>query len=146
MKISIKPIFRWYDFWIGIFISYKRNWPIKTIYFFPIPMFGIKIKIEGKPLEFTAEELELYNWQDDYHYCPLNKNQKDQSNVTIQMSPTFKNRYYIEGIGNLNIQQIEEKYGKNCADVVKNELTWEKLVELNNWENIEDRRILVIKK
>jgi len=37
--MKIKPIFRWFDLWIGLFIDVKS----KTIYFFPIPMFGLKI-------------------------------------------------------------------------------------------------------
>lgn len=38
--MKIIPIFAWYDFWIGLF--YDKN--KKTLYLFPIPMFGIKIQ------------------------------------------------------------------------------------------------------
>ena len=38
---SCKPIFAWYDFWVGIFFDTKKA--IKTTYIFPIPMFGIKL-------------------------------------------------------------------------------------------------------
>lgn len=37
---SIKLIFAWYDIWIGIFIDRKQ----KLIYFFPLPMLGIRFK------------------------------------------------------------------------------------------------------
>lgn len=38
MTIQITPLFRWYDLWIGLFFDLTN----KRIYFFPIPMFGIK--------------------------------------------------------------------------------------------------------
>lgn len=37
--IKIKPMFAWYDFWIGLFFDTKKA----TTYIFPIPMFGVKI-------------------------------------------------------------------------------------------------------
>ena len=37
--MTIKPIFAWYDIWIGIYIDLKG----KSIYVFPIPMVGVKI-------------------------------------------------------------------------------------------------------
>lgn len=39
MKLKIKPIFRWYDLWIGLFIDTKNN----VKYIFPIPCFGFKV-------------------------------------------------------------------------------------------------------
>ena len=35
----IKAIFSWYDFWVGLFWDRAK----KILYFFPVPMFGIKI-------------------------------------------------------------------------------------------------------
>jgi hypothetical protein len=39
MKVQL--IFAWYDLWIGAFYDKKKNW----IYIFPIPMFGVILKL-----------------------------------------------------------------------------------------------------
>lgn len=39
--MRIKPIFAWYDFWIGFYYDEQK----KIIYFFPVPMFGLKIEM-----------------------------------------------------------------------------------------------------
>lgn len=39
MKVQL--IFKWFDFWIGIFYDQKKNW----VYFLPIPMVGIIFKL-----------------------------------------------------------------------------------------------------
>lgn len=36
---SIKFIFAWFDFWVGLFFDNHK----RSLYIFPIPMFGIKI-------------------------------------------------------------------------------------------------------
>jgi hypothetical protein len=43
-KIIIRPFFRWYDLWIGIFIDTKND----ATYIIPFPMFGIKIQRKFK--------------------------------------------------------------------------------------------------
>lgn len=35
--MKIKPIFAWFDLWVGVFIDL----PKKRIFIFPVPMFGI---------------------------------------------------------------------------------------------------------
>lgn len=42
--MKIRPIFAWYDLWIGLFWDSKRN----ALYFFPVPMFGLRITIYGR--------------------------------------------------------------------------------------------------
>ena len=42
--MKFKPIFAWYDFWIGLFYDKNKN----KLYVFPIPMFGIVIEFKEK--------------------------------------------------------------------------------------------------
>lgn len=39
--MRVRPIFAWYDFWIGVF--YDR--PKRRIYIFPVPMFGFRVDL-----------------------------------------------------------------------------------------------------
>ena len=41
-KFHIKPFFKWFDLWIGIYIDKKKH----AVYIIPFPMFGIKIWFE----------------------------------------------------------------------------------------------------
>jgi len=41
--MKIEFIFKWYDFWVGIFYDKNKKW----IYILPIPMIGIIIKIKN---------------------------------------------------------------------------------------------------
>lgn len=34
-------MFAWYDFWVGFYYDKEK----RIIYFFPFPMFGLKIKL-----------------------------------------------------------------------------------------------------
>ena len=42
--MKVTPLFKWFDLWIGFYIDTKN----KAVYFFPIPMFGVKIYKEEK--------------------------------------------------------------------------------------------------
>ncbi len=37
MKLRVRPIFAWYDCWIGVFIDRPKG----RLYIFPVPCFGI---------------------------------------------------------------------------------------------------------
>ena len=41
--VRVRPIFRWFDMWVGIFIDAKTP----AVYFFPVPMVGLKIDWPG---------------------------------------------------------------------------------------------------
>lgn len=41
-KLYIKPFFKWYDLWVGIYIDKENH----AIYIIPFPMLGIKIWFE----------------------------------------------------------------------------------------------------
>lgn len=38
--MRVKPIFAWYDFWVGLFYDKGK----RRLYIFPIPMFGVVIQ------------------------------------------------------------------------------------------------------
>lgn len=38
--MSIKPIFAWYDLWVGAFWDQGK----RRLYIFPVPMFGVVIQ------------------------------------------------------------------------------------------------------
>ena len=40
---SIRPMFAWYDFWIGVFYDKPR----RRLYIFPVPCFGVRIEFGG---------------------------------------------------------------------------------------------------
>ncbi len=42
--MSIKPLFAWFDCWIGLFWDRKA----KRLYVFPVPMFGVVIQFGAK--------------------------------------------------------------------------------------------------
>lgn len=47
VRFKVLPLFRWYDFYIGVFIDRKARF--NTVYIFPLPMFGIRIEWGNLP-------------------------------------------------------------------------------------------------
>ena len=41
---QIRPIFAWYDFWVGAFYDKPR----RRLYIFPVPCFGVRIEFGGR--------------------------------------------------------------------------------------------------
>lgn len=41
-EVSIKLIFAWYDFWVGLFWDAKK----RRLYVFPVPMIGIVMQFK----------------------------------------------------------------------------------------------------
>lgn len=38
--MTVKPIFAWYDFWVGLFVDRAK----RRLYIFPVPMFGLVVE------------------------------------------------------------------------------------------------------
>lgn len=43
--MRVKPIFAWYDFWIGAFYDRAK----RRLYIFPLPMFGFYVDLHASP-------------------------------------------------------------------------------------------------
>lgn len=41
-RFGIRPMFAWYDFWVGVFWDKKK----KRLYIFPLPMLGFRVGYE----------------------------------------------------------------------------------------------------
>lgn len=54
----VKPIFAWYDLWVGVFIDR----PKRRIYVFPVPCFGLVIQL-GERDPFNPYPIR--QWVDD---------------------------------------------------------------------------------
>jgi len=57
--MSIRLIFAWYDFWIGLFWNNKK----KRLYIFPIPMLGIVLDFSSN---YTTGAVNVIDYSKDY--------------------------------------------------------------------------------
>ena len=48
--MTVKPIFRWYDLWVGLYVD-RAN---RTLYVFPVPMFGLQIQFQDTTNWFSV--------------------------------------------------------------------------------------------
>lgn len=44
MSVRVKPLFAWYDIWIGVFIDTKKS----KIYILPLPCIGLVIDLNRR--------------------------------------------------------------------------------------------------
>ncbi len=42
--MKVRPMFAWYDMWVGIFVDTAK----RKIYIFPVPCFGVVIELGPK--------------------------------------------------------------------------------------------------
>jgi len=57
--MKIKIIFRWLDFWVGLFFDSAKGW----LYFLPLPTLGIVIKF--LPDHYFIEKIKTH-WDEEY--------------------------------------------------------------------------------
>jgi len=51
--MKVRPIFAWYDFWVGFFWDRTK----RRLYFFPLPMFGLVFEFAHQcPLLYNCTE------------------------------------------------------------------------------------------
>jgi hypothetical protein len=51
IEIKVRPVFAWYDFWIGAYWDRKNQ----TLYIFPVPMIGVQIEFVRRGTKFHVE-------------------------------------------------------------------------------------------
>lgn len=79
--MQVQLIFKWFDFWIGIFYDQKKNW----IYLLPIPMVGIIFKLPENwrisSVRNPVCDCQSYETGHVSEYCPIhNENPRDRAN------------------------------------------------------------------
>jgi hypothetical protein len=53
-RMTIKPMFAWYDLWIGVFVDAAK----RRIYVFPLPCLGVMIQLgKGSRWQITTRDL-----------------------------------------------------------------------------------------
>jgi len=81
--VKIKPIFKWYDFWVGFFWDREK----RRLYFVPIPMFGVMIQFHVEYIHYSGYHCGLCGaWIN--HPVSVPKHLSDSRSDTIGMCGT----------------------------------------------------------
>jgi hypothetical protein len=88
--MKIQFIFRWYDFWIGVFYDRKKRW----IYFLPVPMVGIVIKLPS-PKKIAPLAIVLLSFMHfSCSHAVRNENRIADSGLKTYQDTTFVQEYH----------------------------------------------------
>ncbi len=123
MNIKIKPICRWFDFWIGFY--WDKN--DKVLYFFPVPCFGFKIYKETferalnnlKKLDLPKDKYAIYG-SGPLAVRRIRKAQDLDVVVTKDLFEKLKEKHKEKDPGHIVIGNIE--FYADCQSAISNPL------------------------
>lgn len=90
--MKVKIIFRWYDFWIGLFYDRKES----ALYFFPIPMLGMKLEFpyhnpNWKPVDAVSWHCRFHPFNSWHEVgCPHRNWTKEELQSALETKKSFE--------------------------------------------------------